>query len=457
MTWGNLGIRLLAFAILLPLALASLSVEEVNLWLVLQAVVSLQFLLDLGFTPTFIRLVAYACSENNSNGSIQREGSPAGNSDHKMPEIIQTMRFIYQRLGWLALFFLTTAGTLAVAKPVHALPDPNHGWIAWSIVLVSGVLVFRWSVYGAYLQGLGQIALYQRWQSLAGLVSVIAGIAVLVADSGLITLVAVLQTGPLVGALMARRLAILHGPDGTWHGRPRHSSEVLKTAWPAAWRSGIGVGFGFGIIQGSGIVYAQLAPASDAAAFLLAQRLLRTLTLFINAPFYSRIPSMARLYMEGQTIRLLESAKTGMIRANWLLVAGLIFIGFGASPFLLYIGSETPFVTSTVWWLLSVALVLERIGAMHLQLYSTTNHIVWHIANGFAGLLMLASIPVAFLLVGVNGIPIGIIIGYAFFYVPYSLFLSYSKFTGALMHMDILASVIPMTIITLLAAASFCW
>ena len=33
--------------------------------------------------------------------------------------------------------------------------------------------------------------------------------------------------------------------------------------------------------------------------------------------------------------------------------------------------------------------IAERVGALHIQLYSMTNHIVWHIANGVTGILLI--------------------------------------------------------------------
>jgi len=61
---------------------------------------------------------------------------------------------------------------------------------------------------------------------------------------------------------------------------------------------------------------------------------------------------------------------------------------------------------------------------MHLQLYSTTNHIVWHISNGITGALFMACANSAS---GLEWYAFGTayIAAYLLFYVPYNVRLSY--------------------------------
>jgi hypothetical protein len=329
--------------------------------------------------------------------------------------------------------------------------------LAWATVAVGGTLTFRGGMFGAYMQGAEQIALYQRWQIVTGMISTIGAIAVLFLGGGLFLLVATMQAGTLVGVLVTRRLAIRHSPDASWSIPSTTDPEIVEIVWPAAWRSGLGVAMTYGIIQGTGIVYAQIASPAYAAAFLLAQRVVRMLSSFANAPFYTRIPHMSRLYAEGKSIELVESARVGMLRTNWVLVAGIIAVGFIAEPLLAVVDSQTPFVTPSVWWLLGLAALFERIGAMHLQLYSTTNRIVWHIANGVSGLVMLCAIPLAYHAIGVEGLPLGILIAYGGFYVPYSLFQSYRTFHLKLFWMDMWASILPVSVVlSFLLSAIWC-
>lgn len=449
MTWGNLGSRVLGFAVLLPLALSQLSVEEVSLWLLFQAVLALQGMANFGFTPTFIRIVSYARSEKKPSETESSRINSLIVNNVSMHRVIGTMRCVYNRLSVVAFLLMALPGSLAVMKPISLLEDTTIGWMAWMLVVMSSVLVFRGGMFGAYMQGADQIALYQRWQIVTGIVSLTGAILALLMGGGLFLLVLIMQVGGVAGVVITRRLAVQHAPQASWFGPAVKDPEVMQTVWPAAWRSGLGVAMTFGTIQGAGVVYAQIAPAADAAAFLLAQRVIQTISSFANAPFYTRIPQMSRMYAEGRWGRLVESARVGMLQANWVLVAGIITIGFAAEPLLALIGSQTGFVSADVWLLLGMAALLERIGAMHLQLYSTTNHIVWHIANGISGAVMLITLPIAYHFLGILGLPLGIVIAYAGFYVPYSCIKSYSTFHLTLFHMDIGASILPLLLLAL--------
>ena len=88
-------------------------------------------------------------------------------------------------------------------------------------------------------------------------------------------------------------------------------------------------------------------------------------------------------------------------------------------------GTNISFPDLTLWLLFGIGGLIERFGAMHIQVYSLTNHIVWHIANGISGALFLVT---SFLLVphiGTFGFAAGIIIANVGFYSWYSARYSY--------------------------------
>jgi hypothetical protein len=65
---------------------------------------------------------------------------------------------------------------------------------------------------------------------------------------------------------------------------------------------------------------------------------------------------------------------------------------------------------------------------MHIQLYSITNHIIWHTANGVSGIIYLVVALALFKQIGVYAFPIGTLIGYLGFYGWYSAIHSYRAF-----------------------------
>jgi hypothetical protein len=77
---------------------------------------------------------------------------------------------------------------------------------------------------------------------------------------------------------------------------------------------------------------------------------------------------------------------------------------------------------------MGLSMFAERYGAMHIQLYSTTNHIIWHIANGVSGVIYLIVVLILFKQIGVYSFPLGTLISYLGFYCWYSAMHSYRAF-----------------------------
>ena len=60
MTWGSLLVRLAGVVVILPIVLRRFSPPEVAVWQLFASLMTLVLLMDLGLSPTFSRLLAYA-------------------------------------------------------------------------------------------------------------------------------------------------------------------------------------------------------------------------------------------------------------------------------------------------------------------------------------------------------------------------------------------------------------
>ena len=155
---------------------------------------------------------------------------------------------------------------------------------------------------------------------------------------------------------------------------------------------------------------------------------MQMISQFSQAPFYSKLPVLARLRSEGNLEKQIQVAKWGMTLAYWTYVAGFIGIGLLATPLLRLIGSNAEFVSPLLWGIMGLSMFAERYGAMHINLYSTTNHIINHIANGVAGIIYLVVSLTLFRTIGVYAFPLGTLTGYLGFYCWYSAMHSYKAF-----------------------------
>jgi O-antigen/teichoic acid export membrane protein len=430
MTWGSFFSRALSLVIVLPLILTRFSTEEIALWYLFMTIIGFQLLVDIGFAPTFSRVIAYAMGGAGVDDLKRPKNKNSGYTNWQTIEMIcSTMRVIYSRIGWLWTLLLTLFGTMALAKPISLVQDAYSAWVAWGVILIVSTVTIRGNIYSAYLQGLNQIALLRRWESISSLGAIITSFSVLVSGGGLLSLVIAHQCWQLFNIIRNRWLS-----NTVADGRFKHftkkkiDKKIFAAVWPSAWRSGIGHFMSYGLIQASGVLYAQVATATSIASYLLALRLIQMVSAFSQAPFYSKLPAFARLFAEDKKNDLVSLAKKGMRMSHWCYVAGFICLGIAGEPLLKFIGSNAEFPTSLLWSLMGLAFFVERYGAMHLQLYSITNHIIWHIANGLAGVIYILVCLSLFNKVGVYAFPLGLIAGYVGFYAWYSAMYSYKIF-----------------------------
>jgi O-antigen/teichoic acid export membrane protein len=387
-------------------------------------------LIDIGFSPTFSRVIAYAMGGAGVDDLKSPINKNNGKANWKTIELICTeMRVVYSRLGIIWPMLLFIFGTLALIKPVSHVQNTFSAWSAWVVILLVSTVVIRGNIYSSYLQGINQIALLRRWEAITSLGAIVTSFLVLILGGGLLELVLAHQGWQLLNILRNRWLSDVI-EDGRFKNftRGRKNKKVFDAVWPSAWRSGVGHFMTYGLIQASGILYAQVGSASGVASYLLGLRLIQTVSQFSQAPFYSKLPALARLFAENKKDELVALAKGGMGLSYWCYVACFIGLGIAGEPLLKLIGSNADFPTHLLWSLLGLAFFVERYGAMHLQLYSITNHIIWHIANGIAGFIYILVCFITFKTVEVYAFPLGLIAGYLGFYSWYSAIHSYRAF-----------------------------
>ncbi|MBA7645686.1 hypothetical protein ES703_53444 [subsurface metagenome] len=203
----------------------------------------------------------------------------------------------------------------------------------------------------------------------------------------------------------------------------------------------------YGLVQASGILYAQVGTVASIASYLLALRLIQTVSQFSQAPFYSKLPVFARLFTENKRSAVVALAKRGMRLSYWCYVAGFIGLGIAGEPLLKFIGSNADFPDNLLWSLMGIAFFVERYGAMHLQLYSVTNHIIWHIVTITFGIIYILVCLILFDLIGVYCFPVGILLGHLGFYSWYSAKHSYKFFGLTFKSFDFPTAFIPLVLV----------
>jgi O-antigen/teichoic acid export membrane protein len=430
MTWGSILTRSLTFLLVVPLVLSRFSTGDVALWYVFAAVSALQLQVDIGFSPTFARVIAFALGGLDDTRirdlRTTTPGAPGSPNWHTIARICATMRVVYRRLALAAAALLIVVGTLVVSRPIALSSSPSTAWVAWAALVAASLVVLYGNQYSAYLQGLNQVALVRRWESLTNIGSIGSSFVVLLFGGGLVHLVVTQQAWLVLNVarnwLLARGVA--EGRFADFKEREVYR-PIFDAVWPSAWRSGIGTLAGQAPLQFAGLFYAQFGAPHRVAAYMLAIHVLTAIRTFAGAPFYSKIPLLARLRAEGDTVQMVGVAARGMRLSYWSFVVALLFTGALAIPLVSMIGSSVQFVPLPLWAVLGVAAGIERFGALHLQLYSTTNHIVWHTSNGITAIIFVVLALALAPAFDWYGFAIAYLVANLLFYAPYNASLSY--------------------------------
>ena len=459
MTFGSFLANALKLIVVLPLVLTRLNVDDITVWYIFATIISLQNLVDIGFSPTFSRVIAYAMvGASVNNISDYRKITPKASNRtpnwKAIEDICSAMRKVYVSLTLILIVFLLVVGTASLIRPISENPNPSAAWIAWGIILLTSTVVLRGNSYRAFLTGTNHIAVLRRWEIYSAIGAASTSIVVLMAGGGLISLVCSQQIWVIINILRNRYLSN-RVEDGRFKQfrAIRTNKHIIGVVWPNAWRSSLGIIMSYGVVHASGLIYAQLGATSRVATYLLGLRLIQALSSFSQAPFYSKLPILASLRANGSVSEQIAIAKRGMALSYWTYALGFVFLGIFGAPLLKLIGSHAEFPDSALWALLGLAMFAERYGAMHIQLYSTTNHIIWHIANGITGAIYLLSSTILYPYVGVYAFPIGMIFGYTFFYSWYSASHSYGAFGLKFWQFEKSTSMAPLLVVSLFVAS----
>lgn len=295
--------------------------------------------------------------------------------------------------------------------------------MAGVVPIILFVLSAAFRTYGglhiSFLYGTGHIAALRWWECFFWVLSFIFAMLAVQQGSSL-TIIAICYQVPLLVNLMVNSyLSRQYGLFDLYDSAGKNGGRsVLIDLWPSIWRSALGVMLYLGMIQGAGLLYARIGEPQDVAIYLFAMSLMRPMMQFAQVPFFTKLPQLAAMHVSGKKRELISIASRGMQLSHILLALLIILFGL-MLPVISDSSEHVTAVPQPLWALIGLASILERYGAMHLQLYSQTNHIIWHWANGGAAVIFSLCVYFLLPLLGSLALPLSIVIASVLFYVPF--------------------------------------
>lgn len=446
MTAASVIGRAFAFAAPVPFLTASFAHSVLAFWFVVMTFQSFVAAVN-GTLPTiFTNMVSYAHAGSSSLGSLKAHNIDEAQKGAPNWPLIQRICYTLERVflvlasAWILL--TVTLGSLVIWRPLQLTGMAVEPWVVWGIFVFGASLRIALQSYSTFLLGRGLVSDVRRIEALSWLASGFGACAALSIFPDIVLAMGMLQIPFLANFVILRRLAIKNG----WAPKGAPTAELgsislLGEIIPRAWRGSVGVIASNGAVYGSGLLYAQVGDSTTISAYLFALTIAGIVGQVATSPFSAQLPLLARLFAQGDMARQRQIAELGIARSLWLYVLGMVSVPIGVDLANRILPHPLIFTEISLWSMLAGATFLMRYGSMHMQLFTVTNDIRWHIVDSvnavlFFGLLLLTPLDNVYLF------PLCQAAALMLFYVPYVRILTWKHF-GIPFRTDIWSTLVP--------------
>jgi len=447
-TWSTYVAKSLPVFMLPPFIFATFSPEQAAIWFVFITLQGMQLLIAASTDQPIMRGFAYALGGATQVRDMRVVEATAERSPNMdlFSRVWGASAFAHLVIGVATLALLAAMGIWSAA-PLIAKTQADGLWLALGAFVLGGAIRAYGGQHVSYLMGVDRIPLLRWWEAAFWLLAFVAALSTLLLGGDLLAIALAYQI-PLVlniawNAVLCRRDQ--RARDGFVSGI-RVDREILAQLWPSIWRTGVGTTLFVGATQGAGLYYATVGEAQDVAAFLFAMSLIRPLGQFAQVPFMTKLPRLARLQAEGERSAQRQIAQRSMMQ-SYALHASMVIAVALALPIVLGLRGSQVEVPILLWLLIGLSGYLQRMGAMHLQLYSTTNHVLLHWANGLAALVFIGAAAALLPVMGVYAFPVAQIVALVTVYCPIGMVNSYRSFALSFPGFELKTSAAPLSLL----------
>ena len=302
------------------------------------------------------------------------------NSSDKILELSQRVMGTIHKVGIFSagviFILLITLGSMALIQPISLISNQSSIWIAWLYFVATSLVTFG-EITRIIFKDLGMLLSIEDGEAFVNIISIFAGIIAL--TKVWITRLDLFQQAVFALGLIGRRYLAL-SLLSKQKLKIKYSSfdyNIFLIIWSKTWRTTCGVIMHSGIFRLTPVFFAQLS--SDAmlmASFGLTFKLMTTIVDLSKAPFYSKLPKLAKkFFSDFENAYLL--IKNRFFLSLLLFSITVILIGAFGSKILLLLDSKTELCSELFWVCLGIGFFVERYSAMHLNIYTLSNHIIW--------------------------------------------------------------------------------
>ena len=372
-TWLNLTSKSSVLVFLVPLVFKHLESHEIVNWFLILTVLSFISIFDFGLLPNTTRIFSRVIGENRKNNSQEERENKIGN-------VISSTKKTYKNLTVLVFF----GGIIIGFSYLYSRFDQmlsTHKIILILMVFLSGCLAIYNNFYLSLLNGKLMVSLTQRTLALINILVVITSAVTLIISKNFFTTL-VFISNHIISFFVLQNLSKknlkeeLETLERIKKKRLSFKSEVLSSSW----KSGVGVFFSLGLINAYSFLVVELFSDQTSAMFMFYVQIVRAISSFSQAPFYSHIPNFNQLYGEGKNKKFTEQIHK-KFNLSLLTYFVLFFWQHSFAIFCKNIEYSTSLFGKQILVLASNFFYTERIYGGLIQTLSISKMIVWHWSN----------------------------------------------------------------------------
>lgn len=357
-------------AILIPVAIANLSAEQMGLWYVFFGLAGLAQLLEFGLQPTVSRLSSYVYSGVDS---LTAQGLPEQSNGHLNENLllnfIHASKVVYRYVASGALFVLFILGTTYL----YSLgANDKTIFIAWPIFAISSVIGFYFSYFNGLLQGRGQQTEVNKALAKSKLLLILIAIPMLLCGFGLLSL----SISTFISVIYNRYLMyrVFYEPERKETSLLQvgvSTEDLSKLLILSSWRLGTAHLGTFLIFKVNLFMVSSFFGLKVAASYGLSLQLVNIISSVSSMYFNLNIPRINSLQAIRNKIgihKVFYKSLTISLIVFVVLSIGLIFVG---KPIINNISEETSLVVTQI---LILMLLIQLLDVNHsaFAIYLTT-------------------------------------------------------------------------------------
>ncbi|ANQ50233.2 hypothetical protein MY04_2865 [Flammeovirga sp. MY04] len=435
MTWASMIGKIGNVLLILPLLLRTFPVEVINLWFLFQLIFSFKDILDLGLVNNISRAYSYALGGSVSLNEFSiNQDEPNYQLIFKIEKVSRKVYLYVTIIAFVLLLFL---GPISLFKTINSIDgNYNEYWLSWVILLISIVFSLFGNSYTSFLIGVNKVAEMRRTDAIINLFSLLLTAIVTLLYPSFILIVTTFYFMH-VALFLKNRFLCKKVKESYPVTNVEFDSKVWDNIQSRAKRSfaaGIG-GYGVNIILN--VVVSNLIPVNLSAAYLFANRVIMQINQISVGAFDPNLPKMSVLEAQNRKKEQINLVNKSMNLSYLIITLGVFGVYLFSHLLLDIISSKTEFITFDIWFLLSLAILLERFSIMHRQYYTLmTNTIIAHKIVIVTGIIKIILFYVLFPFMDIYALPISYIFSLIIFESWFIFKKSYEKSKATLFNFE---------------------